>query len=226
MFEGKGYIGQAMSVNAYEAHENDELPISHWTKKKMLAVIKNLGIDTKLLKKLTKNQLQDVALTQSSWHHTGKFYNQTEFYSINEKLLKELTNEETRQMILDHKKYLEETKEKRRIEREKKEKQRLENKKRKEYKEEIESMIHLSAYKTLNGLLKGIESGKVDLKELRNLKKEEDKERKEKQFLSVAGQIRKKTDYKNVQDMFDDYKSGILDKQIVEMINEITYLNF
>lgn len=76
-----GYIGQRFSERAKEAYNNFELPLSHWTKEN---IIESLNAQRKDLdfSKLTKQELIDNFLRQTSWHHTGKFYNQTFFYEV------------------------------------------------------------------------------------------------------------------------------------------------
>ena len=79
--EGKGYVGNRMSKNADEAHKSgEELPMSSWSlihfKEKV-----NEEFDDINIKKI-KGSYKDY-LKKTSWHHTGKFYNITDFYSIN-----------------------------------------------------------------------------------------------------------------------------------------------
>lgn len=96
-----GYNGYSMSNNAVTAYENGEMPLSKWTKREIIFAISNINtdVDENLVKKLTKQTLQDEFLSLSSWHHTSKFYNQTNFYEIDEEAVEELTNEKLKEMI-------------------------------------------------------------------------------------------------------------------------------
>lgn len=79
-----GYKGFSMSNRAVEAYENGEMPLSKWTKEKIIREVAEYDLFTKEdLKKYTKKVLTEYFLERSSWHHTGKFCNETDFYSIN-----------------------------------------------------------------------------------------------------------------------------------------------
>jgi hypothetical protein len=82
-----------MSVRATEAYENDEMPKSKWTKKALLANIATYCDDYDIevsdvvktyLEKLSKDELFHRFYYCSSWHHTSKFFNATDFYSLDE----------------------------------------------------------------------------------------------------------------------------------------------
>lgn len=76
------YIGQKMSERALEAYDRGERPRSKWSKDDLL---KSLSVNVReKSKKLTLEELRSVLLEKSSWHHTGKYFNKTVFYSINE----------------------------------------------------------------------------------------------------------------------------------------------
>lgn len=82
-----GYIGYSMSRRAAEAYEDGEKPRSKWTKKAMIAAIKDACDDLDLaydpaIEKMKKAELFHTFLYNSSWHHTGKFFNETDFYAI------------------------------------------------------------------------------------------------------------------------------------------------
>ena len=72
---GNGYIGQSMSVNAKISKEYFEVPLSDINKD----MLKELGINETVtfIKYLMKE------LGSTSYHHTGKFYNKTDFYDLN-----------------------------------------------------------------------------------------------------------------------------------------------
>ena len=72
----------SMSNNAADAYEAGEKPLSKWTKKDIIATI---GADVinrnPELKALNLKELRAIFLTQDGWHHTSKFYNETNFYA-------------------------------------------------------------------------------------------------------------------------------------------------
>lgn len=82
-----GYRGYSMSNNAFEAYLNDEMPLSKWLKADLIDAIEDVLEDKANIvkfKKLTVKQLKKHFLTRTSWHHTSKMYNETDFYSIDE----------------------------------------------------------------------------------------------------------------------------------------------
>lgn len=72
-----GYNGYRMSKRATEAYGNGEKPLSRWTKKEMLE-----WIDDERIRKYPLSVLKSYFLRMSSWHHTSRFANSTDFYSI------------------------------------------------------------------------------------------------------------------------------------------------
>ena len=66
MNASSGYVGWSMSRRAAAACEDGEMPKSKWTK---------------------KDELFHTFLYNSSWHHTSKFFNETDFYAIDEDAL-------------------------------------------------------------------------------------------------------------------------------------------
>lgn len=85
-----GYIGYSMSRRAAEAYEDGEMPKSKWTKKAMVAVIQSycdefdMLFDPDLLKGMHKDEVFERFFHESSWHHTSKFFNETDFYKLDE----------------------------------------------------------------------------------------------------------------------------------------------
>lgn len=88
-----GYSGYSMSNNAVAAYESGERPASKWTKKAIIARIleltaeregdgEPLSIDIDFIKSLPVKTLKDIALCESSWHHTSKMYNRTKFFDV------------------------------------------------------------------------------------------------------------------------------------------------
>ena len=79
-----GYHNYSMSNNAITAYGNGEKPISVWTKEDILNVLKREGFqDIDSAKKLTVKEMKSLFLYRTSYHHTGKMYNKTDFYSVN-----------------------------------------------------------------------------------------------------------------------------------------------
>lgn len=82
-----GYYGYSMSNNAIDAYRCGEKPLSKWLKNDLIDaiedVLENKAEITKF-KKLTVKQLKRHFLFRTSWHHTSKMYNVTDFYSIDE----------------------------------------------------------------------------------------------------------------------------------------------
>lgn len=92
-----GYIGTKMSKRAFEAHQNGEKPYSQWSKDDL---IDSLPIEIQeKAKKLTLSELRGRLLHYSSWHHTGTYYNKTEFYEIDQKKVDEFTIDDINTII-------------------------------------------------------------------------------------------------------------------------------
>ena len=97
-----GYHGFSMSNRAVEAYNNDEKPFSKWTKQDILDVIEEYKQESDdlavhlfytvfyELAKVRADVLKAHLLHKSSWHHTGKFCNCTDFYSIDFDLIDSL----------------------------------------------------------------------------------------------------------------------------------------
>lgn len=92
-----GYYGYSMSERAREAYSQGERPISKWTKADILtAAGKVEGIKPEILarlKKLNKEELIEICLHKTSWHHTSMHFNKTSFYGIAEYELSGMTEE-------------------------------------------------------------------------------------------------------------------------------------
>lgn len=88
------YVGQRMSERAVIAYENGEKPLSKWTKTAIINTVLDYRDDFEYdeLKKYSKDALK-VFLAYSSWHHTGTYFNEAEFYSLDEDFI-ELSKEE------------------------------------------------------------------------------------------------------------------------------------
>lgn len=82
-----GYAGWSMSKNAVDAYRGGEKPFSKWTKTVLLDAIfedKEVVFTKTEIKKYNLAVLKEVFLIHSSWHHTGRMCNITDFYAINE----------------------------------------------------------------------------------------------------------------------------------------------
>ena len=89
--KNSGYIGESMSRRAAAAYDNGEKPLSKWTKGDIIARIaekeEEEGEDLpngyiEKLKKVSLRILKNFFLQETSWHHTGKFCNETKFYDV------------------------------------------------------------------------------------------------------------------------------------------------
>lgn len=72
-----------MSQRAATAYAMGERPWSKWTKSDLLAAA-DKGLDEKTIKKLStyrSDNLRTVLLRRTSWHHTSKMFNETDFYA-------------------------------------------------------------------------------------------------------------------------------------------------
>ena len=104
-----GYYKNQMSNNAIWAYSQGEKPVYKWTKTAILEEIDNIfwhaDKKTKIdFKKMTLKELKDNFLVWSSWHHTGKMYNETNFYCIDNNAVIEFTVEQYNKIINNRKK--------------------------------------------------------------------------------------------------------------------------
>lgn len=80
------YIGNSMSVRASEAYSQGEKPLSKFNKEDVNIVKRFLTENSLIPEDLEikvyhlKEFLEDCG--RSSWHHTGKYFNETDFYSF------------------------------------------------------------------------------------------------------------------------------------------------
>lgn len=176
--KGRGYKGQSMSVNAVIAYSAGEKPLSKWTKTAILAEIESAfsGLPKEkmnMIKKMTLAELRESFLIYKAYHHTGKFYNSTNFYQLDADRVENIAVEEIKEIISRQKKAV------RRpqtiIDAEKAEKA-----KRKAEKEALEEKSKLfkyqNKYKTLKGFLK---STSVNLEKLKTIRLEKIAEKRE-----------------------------------------------
>lgn len=104
-----GYYKNQMSNNAVWAYSQGEKPMYKWTKTTILEEIDNIfwHADKKTeidFKKMTLKELKENFLVWSSWHHTGKIYNETDFYCIEESAVLNFTVKEFDEIISNRKK--------------------------------------------------------------------------------------------------------------------------
>ncbi len=82
-----GYSGFSMSNNAVAAYSKGEKPLSKWTKVEILDGLVEVCSEDKTLtfwsmvKTLSLSQLKKHCLSNSSWHHSSKFFNKIDFYT-------------------------------------------------------------------------------------------------------------------------------------------------
>ena len=96
-----------MSRRAVEAYESGEKPKSKWTKAAMLQEIAAYcdEFDMEMpdeawvyLRKLTKAELFNRFFYKTSWHHTSKYFNATDFYGLDEEELVEFVEKPTKRV--------------------------------------------------------------------------------------------------------------------------------
>ena len=84
-----GYVGASMSVRARQAYESGEMPMSKWTRPAIISAIKDYCADFDLaynpeIESMSRTQLAEAYLEYKSWHHTGRFARETEFFGLDE----------------------------------------------------------------------------------------------------------------------------------------------
>lgn len=83
--QGRGYIGASKSVNAMLAEEEGKRPLTKITKQWLT----DAGIDLNV--SFVKYLIRTGFLTPAEWHHTSKFYNETDYYDA-ENLAEQVNN--------------------------------------------------------------------------------------------------------------------------------------
>ena len=102
-----GYKGYSMSNNAISAYESGEKPFSKWTKSQIIeAIIRandsggiSLNMSISDLKRIPADLCKRHFLQCSSYHHTSKYYNRTDFYSVDFDAAEALTPEKVKELI-------------------------------------------------------------------------------------------------------------------------------
>ena len=92
-----GYCGYSMSWRAVEAYDNGFAPKSKWTKTRIIDQIEAVcddmtecTFDIEKLKGMTKADLWEKFVEWKEWHHTGKYFQRTDFYGIDEYMVEEV----------------------------------------------------------------------------------------------------------------------------------------
>lgn len=106
-----GYCGWSMSNNAVQAYEDGEMPYSVWSKDRIICSIRKqvrnnemeLNCSLSELMRTPLEVLRKNCLRFSSWHHTGKYYRETDFYSLDECSISKLTDEMLRELTAEYK---------------------------------------------------------------------------------------------------------------------------
>ena len=104
-----GYSGYSMSNRAVEAYADGEMPLSKWTKDVIIRTVRRIvredaiepKFDISKLQKYSTAVLRRAFLTYSSWHHTGKFCNATDFYSVSKYYVINVTDEQLESIKAD-----------------------------------------------------------------------------------------------------------------------------
>lgn len=176
--KGRGYKGKSMSINASWAYDRGEKPLSKWTKATIFEEIECSCDDIpaeklNMLKKLTVPELRDNFLRYVAYHHTGSFYNSTNFYRLDVDRVESITIEKIVEIISDRKKPVRRSLDVVAAEK-------AEKAKRKAEKEALEEKVKLfkyqNKYKTLKGFLN---SSSVDIEALRTVRAGKIAERRE-----------------------------------------------
>ena len=102
--KGKGYKkDQSMSTNASLAYLNGEMPKSKWNKKAIIEFLENEDRPD-LVEKAQPLPYYVLAqyLKCTSWHHTSKFYNQTDFWIFGINLFEMAEQADFEKLIADY----------------------------------------------------------------------------------------------------------------------------
>lgn len=99
---GNGYDGYSMSWNARDAYANGEKPLSRWTKADFVDMVAEYNPDIDITK-LNLTTLKKHFLFHASWHHTGMYYQKTDFYAIDDEYVEELTQDDVDALVFQQK---------------------------------------------------------------------------------------------------------------------------
>ena len=97
---GNGYDGWSMSNNARDAYERGEKPLSKWRKADILDELKKIAPDkVSMVEKYNLETLKKYLLTRSAWHHTSMYYNETDFYSLDESYIEDFSADDVKKWV-------------------------------------------------------------------------------------------------------------------------------
>lgn len=104
----RGYVGWSMSKRARDAYESGEMPKSKWTKKAMIEAMnawcdENDRVLDENISKMKKDEIFSQFFDCSSWHHTSKHFNRTDFYSLDPELVEGVSRPKTDDEIAEDK---------------------------------------------------------------------------------------------------------------------------
>lgn len=96
-----GYKNFSMSNNAAAAYADGLKPKTKFIKDDFLSVCYELKDSEKaaVIEKASIKELRNNLLSYSEWHHTGSYYNKTNFYIINDSLIEDLTADELKELL-------------------------------------------------------------------------------------------------------------------------------
>lgn len=80
-----GYCGFSKSNNAICAENDNKLPLSRWTKAKIIEVLRENQINANFIDAISKCSLEFLKtsiLKCYEWHHTGSYFNCTDYYEV------------------------------------------------------------------------------------------------------------------------------------------------
>lgn len=87
---GNGYDGISMSWNARNAYASGERPLSRWSKADIVESVKEINPDIDI-SRLNLRTLKKKFLLFTSWHHTGIYFQKTNFYMVDDDYVGGLT---------------------------------------------------------------------------------------------------------------------------------------
>lgn len=82
-----GYIGHSMSKRAAMAYSDGLKPLSKWTKAEIVETIEAMDAwwgENCTLRNISADALKKHFLRTREWHHTGRCFNETSFYGLDE----------------------------------------------------------------------------------------------------------------------------------------------
>lgn len=80
-----GYCGYSKSNNAICAEQSNKFPLSKWTKAKIIEVLHENQINSDFINAISKcsfDFLKTRILKCYEWHHTGSYFNCTDYYEV------------------------------------------------------------------------------------------------------------------------------------------------